>query len=583
MQVSKGKREARRAPAFLVSALLFSTACTGAVIERPNGAAGGESSNGPGAGAGSLGNPGPSGNAGAPGAVPDCRAPSPGSAPLRRLSNAEYRNTLEDLFTGSADVKAAVATATAEFPTEPESLGFRNSAEFLTVQPLLAQKYMDAAETIAERAAQSSGVVPCTPRAGAEMECARAFIADFGKRAYRRALTSEESAGLEAQFQRAFTGHGFAAGVEWTIFSVLQSPSFLYRVEAGEPAGNGLFRPTGQEMASRLSYLFWQSQPDAELLGAAESGELATAAGVERAARRLLANPRSARLFQYFAEWLDLDRLADFSRDPAIFVDLAPELPELMEQESRTFVQALLARKDGNLNELLTGAYTYANKKLATHYRLSGASGSDFVRVDAPHASGILTQAMLAVQDKPYRTSIVRRGLKVRTDLLCQTVPAPPDDVPLNLEALGSDFTQRERLEQHRADPNCASCHTLLDPIGVVFENFDAVGRYREKDESGDPIVSASTISATRDANGAVASVRELGALLAASTEVRECYVRQTFRFFFGRDVEVADRCSIERMNAAFTEHNQNLAELLVALTQTDAFLYRSKNQEASP
>jgi hypothetical protein len=231
----------------------------------------------------------------------------------------------------------------------------------------------------------------------------------------------------------------------------------------------------------------------------------------------------------------------------------------------------------------LTGAYTYANKKLATHYGLSGASGSEFVRVDAPHASGILTQAMLAVQDKPYRTSIVRRGLKVRTDLLCQTVPAPPDDVPLNLDALASDVTQRERLEQHRSDPNCASCHTLLDPIGVVFENFDAVGRYRVKDESGDPIVSTSTISATRDANGAVANARELGALLAASTEVRECYVKQTFRFFFGRDVEVADRCSIERMNTAFTGQNQNLAGLLVALTQTDAFLYRNKNQEASP
>jgi hypothetical protein len=584
MQVSKGKREARRAPAFLVSVLLFSTACTGAVIERPNGAAGGESSGGPGTGAGSIGNRGPSGNAAAPGAVPDCRAPSPGSAPLRRLSNAEYRNTLEDLFAGSAEVKAAVATATAEFPAEPESLGFRNSAEFLIVQPLLAQKYMDAAETIAERAAQSPGVVPCTPRAGAEMECARIFIADFGERAYRRELTSEERARLEAQFQRALTSYGFAAGVEWTIFGVLQSPSFLYRVEAGEPAGNGgLFRPTGQEMASRLSYLFWQSQPDAELLGAADSGELATAAGVERAARRLLADPRSARLFQYFSEWLDLDRLADFSRDPAIFKELAPELPALMEEESRTFVRALLARQDGNLSELLTGAYTYANKKLATHYGLGGASGSDFVRVDAPHASGVLTQAMLAVQDKPYRTSIVRRGLKVRTDLLCQTVPAPPDDVPLNLEALGPDVTQRERLEQHRSDPNCASCHALLDPIGVVFENFDAVGRYREKDESGDPIVSTSTISATRDANGAVASVRELGALLAASTEVRECYVKQTFRFFFGRDVEVADHCSIQRMNTAFTERNQNLAELLVALTQTDAFLYRNKNQEASP
>ncbi|HEY8944339.1 MAG TPA: DUF1592 domain-containing protein, partial [Polyangiaceae bacterium] len=472
--------------------------------------------------------------------------------------------------------------ATAEFPAEAESLGFRNNAQFLTVQPLLAQKYMDAAEVLAERAAQSAGFVPCTPAAGNEMACARTFIDDFGKRAYRRPLTSEEKGRLEAQFQQALASYGFQAGVEWVVFTLLQSPSFLYRVETPAPGNSQPARRTGHEMATRLSYLFWQSLPDSELARAAEAGELDSAQGVERTARRLLADPRSERLFQYFSEWLDLDRLDDLARDPAIFTRLPGDFPNLLQQETQAFVRALLASPSGNFSELLTAPYTYANRTLATHYGLTGATSDAFVKVDAPNRSGVLTQAMLLVHDKPYRTSIVRRGLKVRTDLLCQKIPAPPNDVPLNLEALGSELSQRERLEQHRADPSCAGCHVLLDPVGLVFEGFDAVGRPRTQDEAGDPIDTRTTISATRDANGEISNPRELGALLSASAEARECYVTQSFRFFFGRDVEAGDACSMQRLNRAFAEKGYNLAELLVALTQTDAFLYMSPNQEVS-
>ena len=212
------------------------------------------------------------------------------------------------------------------------------------------------------------------------------------------------------------------------------------------------------------------------------------------------------------------------------------------------------------------------------------ADGSrfSFVRVDDSRRSGILTQALLAAQDKPYRTSIVRRGLKVRTGLLCQTVNAPPNDVQLNLDSIAPGLSQRDRLAQHRENPTCAGCHSLLDPIGVVFESFDAVGRYRTRDEDDQPIDTSSEISETRDANGEVRDVRGLGALLAASSEVRDCYVTQTFRFFFGRDVEAADACSLAALQSRFAEQDLSLSELLVALTQTDAFLYRP-TLEVSP
>ncbi len=554
----------------LLTVVALGVGCS-ASIQDGDAGVGGASGNGESGGGSSLG--GGSSSAGA--ANVDCSLPSPGTAPLRRLSNAEYGNTLSDLFASVTSARDLVDTLVREFPAEPESLGFRNNAEFLTVQGLTARKYSDAAEALAEKAAASAAFVGCTPTAGKELDCARSFIADFGSRAYRRALTVEESARYEAQFQKALTSYDFATGVEWTTFSVLQSPAFLYRVERGQPSSLGFTPPTPDEMASRLSYLFWQSQPDSALSALARSGGLAQAADVEAQARRMLADPRSDRLFQYFTEWLDLDRLQEFSRDPQVFAALPSNLPSLYQSETRAFVSSVLRSPSGSLTELLTAPYTYANASLASFYGLNGVSGTDFVRVADERRSGVLTQAFLAAQDKPYRTSIVRRGLKVRTDLLCQNVPAPPNDVQLNLEASGAGLSQRARLEQHRKDPSCAGCHSLLDPIGIVFENFDAVGRYRGVDEAGEPVTTNSEVTSAGGANGRVANVRDLGALLAGSREVQDCYVTQTFRFFFGRDVEPADSCSLQRLRARFQARQLNLAELLVALTQTDAFLYR--------
>jgi hypothetical protein len=362
--------------------------------------------------------------------------------------------------------------------------------------------------------------------------------------------------------------------VEWVVYAVLQSPDFLYRVEAGKAGGTaGVTQPTPSELAVRLSYLFWQSTPDQALLDAASSGGLDGKDLVAAKAREMLADQRSARLFQYFAEWLDLDRLDEFSRDPKIFPDLSGELPSWFQSESRAFVNQLMT-SGGDFHELLTAPYTFANRGLAQHYGLEPGSGDGFTRVSAPSRSGILTQAFLSTHDKANRTSIVRRGLKVRTDLLCNNVPAPPNDVALDLEGIGQGLSQKQKLEQHRAEPACAGCHTLMDPLGVVFENFDAVGRERTKDESGQDIVTATTLTATRDMDGPIADVRELGERLAQSAEARDCYVTQTFRFFFGREVEPADSCTIQQLRKKFAE-NPKISELLVELTQTDAFLYR--------
>jgi len=502
-----------------------------------------------------------------------CAKPAPGAAPLRRLSNAEYRNTMQDLLVDVAGIGPAVANATADFVDEAESLGFRNNLDFLGVSSLIAQGYLNSAEALAPLVAGTSKVVGCTT---ADAACAKQFVESFGKRAFRRPLVPEEVARYTALYdQAAAKGYGFQTGVEWIVFAMLQSTQFLYRVELGTPNGNG-YAPSQYELASRLSYLIWQSMPDQALLDAAERGELGEKQQVEAQARRLLKDPKASRLLEYFDQWLDTDRLSALDRDVDVYPGIAENLPELLQNETHAFVSHLLQSPNGSLSELLTAQYSFLNADLAKHYGVTGPTGAAYERVEMPGRAGVLTQGMLLSHDKPTRTSIVRRGLKVRLDLLCEKVPAPPNNVQLNLEALGPGLTQRERLEKHRTDASCSGCHTLMDPLGVVFEGFDAVGRARSVDEAGKPVDTTSSISATRDMDGPVASPVELGQALAQSQEVRDCYVTQSFRFFYGRDYTSADQCSMAQLLIAFRDSQQSLAELIVALSQTDQFLYRT-------
>ncbi len=514
-----------------------------------------------------------------------CKAPAPGRAPLRRLSNAEYRNTLTDLLGDSASTRTLVATATHNFPSETESLGFRNNADYLAVSTLAAQGYVDAAEQVLDAVVANKGLLSCTPTAGAEMTCANTFIAQLGKLAFRRPLSTEESTQYAALFQKSLTAYDFNSAVRATAFAFLQSPKFLYRVELGTVPSGTTTKPSPYEMANRLSFLFWQSMPDQSLFDAATNNQLGSAPELEAQARRMLKDPKAARLLEYFDEWLGTDTLSTaFVRDSKIYPSLPPTLVPLLQQETRAFVSDVLARPEGNLNELFTAPYTFANATLAKHYGLSGPTGDDFVKVDAPGRAGVLTQAMLLARDKATRTSIVRRGLKIRLDVLCELVPAPPPNVNLTLdESNTSMLTQRARLEQHRVSPTCAACHDLMDPVGVVFEGFDAVGRARTVDEQGAAVDTSSTISKTLDANGPANNPTQLGALLAQSEEVKSCYVTKSFRFFYGRDVDPADACSIAQLAKSFKGKAYSLSELLVALTQTDAFQYLPVQSPEAP
>lgn len=498
--------------------------------------------------------------------------PTPGSAPMRRLSHEEYQHAIEDLF-GNATLAQQV---TAGFITDSASLGFRNGARFLDVKPVMMQKYQDAAETVATQVTSTANLprlVTCPTSQGEA--CARQSIEKLLLRAYRRPAPVADVDRYVAVWRAGSMGADFRTGMEWVVGTLLQAPKFLYRLEldAEVPA----VRPLAPyELASRLSFLFWQSGPDDALLEAARTGRLATAADVEREARRMLTDPKADRVFNFFEQWMDIDEL-DLKRDATVFPGLSPSLGGLLREEAHQFVKAAVLDGDGKFETLMTSPVTFVNGDLARHYGMTGITGTTWQRTtftSGKRGGLFMGSAALVSHDKQTRSSIVNRGMRVRTQLLCQTVPAPPDNVPLNLGAITGEFSQADRLAQHRTNPSCSGCHALLDPLGEPFENIDAIGRERTM-ENGRPVKTTGEIAATRDADGRVASGPELMTKLANSDEARECMVTQLFRFSHGRQEETTDLCSRQRALEKFKDSQWNVRELFVALTQTDDFLFK--------
>jgi Protein of unknown function (DUF1592)/Protein of unknown function (DUF1588)/Protein of unknown function (DUF1595)/Protein of unknown function (DUF1585)/Protein of unknown function (DUF1587) len=519
----------------------------------------------------------------ATGDVQACAAPEPGTAPLRRLSNFEYQNTLADL-TGDP---ALAERAARQLVREPTSLGFRNSASALTIPQLIAEQYVQIALDVAHQAMDVPGWFPCSLET-IDRECMQQFVESFGKRAYRRPLNRDELVRFSALYNTAIEKEGdYRKAVEWVVSSMLSSSQFLFRVEL-DPQTGAVGRPSGYEMAQRLSYLLWQTMPDEALFAAAESGELDAGDGVLQQAKRMLADPKAYRVYEFFEQWLDLDELESLTRDPVAYPEFTPELQARFRSETKAFVYDLLSH-GGTLEDLFSAEYTFADATLAAHYGLPTTNlGTTFDKVAAPGRSGILTQARLLVHDHPASSSIVRRGLKVRTDLLCQIIPAPPADVDVTPPVIDGTVTQKQRLAEHRSEDSCKGCHALMDPVGEIFEDFDALGRKRTTDEKGGAIEVGGELTGTRDANGTYASAVELGRALASSQDVRECVLRQAFRFFYGRELGTADKCAAEQVMTGFASRNYRLDDLILHLTLSDQFLYRSsevdpQSEEATP
>jgi hypothetical protein len=513
----------------------------------------------------------------------------PGPAPVRRVTRLEYDNTVRDLLGTSQRLGAG-------FPPEEVRFGFDNDAAALSVSPLLAEQYLDAAEVLAAEAVDTNwaALVPCDPATMGADACGQQFIAAFGQRAYRRPLDDDDTAVLTAVFD-AGNATDFKTGVRLVIETVLQAPKFLYRIEQGLPptefdvvvptpdvaagAMAKVVRLDDWEMAARLSYMLWRSMPDDELFAAAQAGRLESPDGVAAEAARMLADPRARGMVTNFHDqWLRIGEVDGVEKDAGVFPAFTPAVAGLLRTEAETFLDYVVWDGDGTLAAALTAPYTFVNGALAQYYGMTGASiptGDDFVRVDVDPSrrAGFLTQGgLVALLSKANQTSPVQRGKFVREQLLCDDLPPPPAGVDITPPELSATLTTRQRFEQHSADPSCATCHHLMDPIGLGFERFDGAGMLRDT-ENGQPIDASGRID-DADVAGPFDGVPDLAGKLAASGQVRDCAVRSWFRYGYGRGETAGDACTLQALQQAFAQGNR-IQTLLVALTATDAFLYR--------
>ncbi len=356
---------------------------------------------------------------------------------------------------------------------------------------------------------------------------------------------------------------------------MLQAPSFLYRAEIGTPDGSGWRRLDGYELASKLSFLLWNTGPDEALLEAAASGSLDDASGVHEQALRLLEDPRSrAAIRAFFAQYLDLGRLDSLDRDPALFPAFSPTLADSMRTEVELMVDDIVNRRDGDLRDLFSSRRTFLNEELAALYGVEaeGATPITFVPVElpaeGPRAGLLTTGAFLAMNAHPSETSPTLRGKYVRERVLCQTVLPPPDDIELDLSTPPDAMprTLRERLEEHRRNPQCATCHAFIDPPGMLFEHFDSIGAWRETEPGG-------VIDSSGDLDGVpLEDAGDLATMLQDDRRVPRCVVRQLYRHAMGRLEERRETEALVDLENAFAASGYRFRDLLVAFATSEAF-----------
>jgi Protein of unknown function (DUF1592)/Protein of unknown function (DUF1588)/Protein of unknown function (DUF1595)/Protein of unknown function (DUF1585)/Protein of unknown function (DUF1587) len=549
--------------------------CTGAIDGgKPLDATGG----GPGLTTGAGGGGASNATTGPAAACPDPNAIAPGPSPLVRLSATEYRNTVRDLFPG-----VALATTELALPAEVQSDGFLNTAEAQAPSAALIEALHDNAGVLAQQAtADLSKLLPCTVASAAdEVTCGAQFLETFGKRAFRRPLSAEETTRYRAFLEDSRAKWGFPTAVRLLIQAFLQAPALLYRLEyGGSPVAGGHAIPLDDyQMASRVSYLLTDSDPDADLLTAADAGMLGTAEGLEVQARRLmkLDGGRQA-VASFHAQWLRFEKMSNLSKAADLFPAFNPALAAALNEATTRYVDRIFWDEGQTLQALLTDNHAYVNDALAPLYGGS-ASGTElaWTTVDPAQRSGILTQAgLMAGLAHERNDAPVLRGVFVLDRLLCQPPPPPLPSVNTSLPPLtaAGNQTTRQQLEASHNTPACAACHTAIDGIGFGFGNYDAIGQWRTE-QFGQPVDASGELVNTVDIDGKFDGAVAMGAKLASSRQVRACVATQWLGYALAVRREHIDPCMTEPLVKALETSHGDLRELVVALVKSAAFRHR--------
>ena len=543
-------------------------------------------------------------------AGPEVLVPDSGS--LSRLTAEQYRNTVRDLF-------APIELEHLVFPVELEAYGgFENNVALNSASPALVEAYHRAARTVAEAVrADLISVLDCAPEAEG---CAREWLKQLSVRAWRRPLTADEAASLLTSYDRWQADYGVEVALELSIIYLLQSPDFIYfpRFGADTPTQGEDAIPLSQwELASRLAYFIWNSTPDAELLELASEGQLQEPELIAEQARRMLDDPRAVDMVVSFhrQNW-DFDEIGSnpinvdyngaafealglFSEDDKedfYFLEYVPQV----RFESEAFIAQHLFHGDARLATLLTSRRTWVTPTVANMAygqtipagaspvvwsgRVPQVGNSVFdelsaelypIELDPMQRAGLFTMAgFLIAKAGPLQPAPVRRGVTILARLLC-TELIPPGDVPPLVEAEDEEAkTNREKYAIHQQSEACASCHVSIDGLGLTFEHYDALGRWRDTD-NGYPVDASGQLLST-DQDGPVGDAVELMHKLGSSRVVHDCYTKQWFRYAFGRNETGADLPVLEALQEEFWRSEGNVLDLVVDIAASYSFRHRS-------
>ncbi len=422
-------------------------------------------------------------------------------------------------------------------------------------------------------------IFSCKPSvAGGEDACAKQILSRLMRSAYRRPVTDADL-NAPMKFFRDARSNGFDHGIEMALCAVLVSPEFLFRVERDPPglAVNTAYRISDLEFATRLSFFLWSSIPDEPLLAAATQGKLRTPAVLEAQVRRMLADPRSRSLGNNFAgQWLRLRSLASITPDMRAFPDFDDNLRQAFREETEMLFETVV-KEDRSVLDLLSAKFTFVNERLAKHYGIPNVYGSRFRRIDLDADSvrgGLLRQgSILMATSYATRTSPVIRGKWILENLLGTGPPPPPASVPAlreNTAGLKS-LSMRERIAEHRANPACASCHNLMDPVGFSLENYDAVGRWRTA-EDGKPIDSSGGLPDGRKFEGAAGLQK---ALLGSPDLFAQTLTEKLLTYALGRGIEYYDAPAVRKITRDAKAKGYPFSSFIVGITSSTPFQMR--------
>jgi hypothetical protein len=496
---------------------------------------------------------------------------------LWRINDQQYGSVVRDVFGANIAVPPDVSASLSTGSEEPWL------ASGLAITNMVAQNYMNSAHTTALSAvANLPALMSCaTP----DTACVQTFIKTKVARAFRRPVADTEVQDMLALYQLG-AADGPAVGARVLMEYVLQAPAFLWRTElAGiDPAStNAPSKPLGPfELAGALGFLFLDSAPDDGLWARATDGTLADPQVLSSEVDRLMALPRAkANLANKVGTWLSVHRIESTVKDPAIFPEFTPSVKTALTQSGQMFLQDVVL--GGTLKDLITSSRIYLNQELAALYGVSGVTGTSLVPVSVTlpeRSGGILTQpAMLTATDAhPDRGDVVHRGLFIYSSMVCgSAVPGPPANAAAVNASLPATATERDRANFRASRSDCSSCHSRFDPLGLLTERYDAIGRYRERDAAGQLIDQSATIRVGTNVDGPANGIGDLIARMNSSRQFADCAAGNLVNIAIGRDVTADNSCALQGVRDQFAQ-SEAFVGLFRAIATSPAFMMRDGN-----